>query len=205
MISDIVKIDNQGLGMEEALDVTEKIGEFGGLDSKKNIRLRLLAEELIGLMRGIAGNIKGDFWVEKHGQKYILHLKSDIDLSREMREKFINVSTSGTNSAAKGFMGKIRDIIATSLLPTEDIEAAMISVPMGYMSLGSQGSFESNANIYLWSLQNYKNSLNDENTVIENKEEAWDELEKSIVASIADDVQVSVKGTTVEIAIYKNF
>ena len=33
----------------------------------------------------------------------------------------------------------------------------------------------------------------------------WDELEKSIIANLADDVIVSVKGNRVEIEIKKNF
>ena len=39
----------------------------------------------------------------------------------------------------------------------------------------------------------------------ETMEEAFDELEKSIVASIADDVKVSVKSNHAEIVIEKQF
>jgi hypothetical protein len=38
-----------------------------------------------------------------------------------------------------------------------------------------------------------------------NNAEPWDELEKSIIANLADDVIVSVKGHNVEIVIMKNF
>ena len=34
-------------------------------------------------------------------------------------------------------------------------------------------------------------------------QEAWDELEKSVVSSIADDVKVSIQGFDVEMVIYK--
>ena len=33
--------------------------------------------------------------------------------------------------------------------------------------------------------------------------EAWDELEKSVVAKVADDVKVSIRGRMVEMAIIK--
>ena len=35
--------------------------------------------------------------------------------------------------------------------------------------------------------------------------EAWDELEKSIVANLADDVSVKIEGSYVQIAITKAF
>jgi hypothetical protein len=35
--------------------------------------------------------------------------------------------------------------------------------------------------------------------------EEWDELEKSIVANIADEVQISIRDTTVEMVIFKKF
>jgi len=33
--------------------------------------------------------------------------------------------------------------------------------------------------------------------------EAWDELEKSVVARVADDVKISIRGRTVEMTILK--
>ena len=34
---------------------------------------------------------------------------------------------------------------------------------------------------------------------------AWDELEKSIIANIADDVSLKVNGNNVEIVVYRKF
>lgn len=203
MVTEKVKIDSQGMGVEKALSITEKAGTYGDLDKRETIRLRLLAEELIGLMRGIAGDIDADFWIEKEGNQYVLKLQSDVDLSKEMRQQFLDVSSSGTNSAVKGFMGKIRESIAVALLPTEDINVAMQGVTLGLMTMGCPEAYENNVNAYMWSLQRYKTALDGVEDA--EKEEAWDELEKSVVASIADDVQVSVKGSSVEISIIKQF
>jgi hypothetical protein len=49
-----------------------------------------------------------------------------------------------------------------------------------------------------WTLSKYRDS-------VKNEEEPWDELEKSIIANVADDVVVSVKGKQVEIVILKDF
>ena len=49
-----------------------------------------------------------------------------------------------------------------------------------------------------WTLNRYRDAER-------NNSEPWDELEKSIIANLADDVVVSVKGNNVEIAIIKKF
>jgi hypothetical protein len=53
---------------------------------------------------------------------------------------------------------------------------------------------------YYWSLERYRT-----NTKREEKTEAWDELEKSVIASVADDVIIGVKGRHADITIIKKF
>jgi hypothetical protein len=53
---------------------------------------------------------------------------------------------------------------------------------------------------YLWSLEEYRNSVKQEEQA-----EAWDELERSVIASVADDVTVGVKGRQAQIVIVKKF
>ena len=55
-----------------------------------------------------------------------------------------------------------------------------------------------------WSMMQYEDALNarlarDD----EGAREAWDELEKSVVAKVADDVKVAIRGRTVELTILK--
>ena len=55
-----------------------------------------------------------------------------------------------------------------------------------------------------WSMEDYKEQLRQYSE--ENREEAkdaWDELEKSVVGHIADDVKVFISGRTVEMTILK--
>ena len=52
----------------------------------------------------------------------------------------------------------------------------------------------------LWSLEQYKNTVKKDEQA-----EAWDELEKSVIASVADDVIVGVKGKQANIVIVKKF
>jgi hypothetical protein len=52
--------------------------------------------------------------------------------------------------------------------------------------------------MYSWSLCNYK-------TAVEGKENEHAELERSIVAKLADDIIVGVRGKNVEIIVKKSF
>ena len=52
----------------------------------------------------------------------------------------------------------------------------------------------------LWSLEQYRSTVRREE-----KTEEWDELEKSVIASVADDVIVGVTGKQADIIIIKKF
>ena len=56
----------------------------------------------------------------------------------------------------------------------------------------------------IWTLQSYRSDLNEAHSD-DGAEEALDELEKSIVAKLADDVLVGVKGDRIDLVIKKKF
>ncbi|MBQ6470239.1 MAG: hypothetical protein IJJ50_09345 [Lachnospiraceae bacterium] len=202
MRTEEIIVNGHGGGIREAMNVTEKAGEEAGLSVKEMLRLRLLAEELLGMMRGIVGEAEAVFWAENNEKRFELHLDSDVPLSQEMRKELISVSSKGENAAAKGFMGKIREMIAVIVLPRE---SGPTMASLGLMSFGSPNGFRAGSVSYAWSMNEYR--LGVENRRLESEEAgaAWDELEKSIVANIADEVSVSINGSHVETVIYKEF
>ena len=195
------KVNSQGLGMSEALAATEGLGRDSGLEGREILRLRLMGEELFGLMRGITGELEADYAAELDNGVYALRLVGDVPMNQEMRRQLIAVSSSGENAAAKGFTGKLREMIAVALLP-RDAGPSMLS--MGFMSMGSPGGYRAGAGCD-WSMTRYKEKIGGGRGAGEDTDEAWDELEKSIVASLADEVSVSVKGSHVEITVSKSF
>ena len=56
-----------------------------------------------------------------------------------------------------------------------------------------------------WSMKKYRSSVDEARDTNGRPAEAWDELEKSIVASIADEVTVRIKDSGVAITIEKAF
>ena len=132
-------VTSRGEGMPEALAATEKLGAARGLGRKENLRLRLLAEELFGMVRGIVGDVEARYTVGQEGESFVLRLAFEPELTRETRRQLIAVSTQGGNAAAKGFMGKLRDMIAAALLPGGS-GPLPVSLSMGLMGVaGNSG------------------------------------------------------------------
>ena len=198
-----IRITSRGDGMEEALAATERLGLDSGLGHKENLRLRLLAEELIGLQRGITGSVEADYRAWQEDKKFTLCLRADVNMSMELRRQLLAASSSGKNAAAKGLMGRIRDMIATILLPEKE-SSLPSGLSLGLMSMGSPTQYRS-GDAYAWTLKRYMSEVSSSREQDEEAAEAWDELEKSIVANLADDVSVRIEGSGVEIVITKAF
>ena len=191
MKSSVIKIDRSNKNLTEILDETQKIAACVGLDAKKSLRVRLLAEELVGMLKELSGCYEGDFWIEQENLN--LELITRIHLVQVMDKKtkkgFIDVASNKKNAAAKGIAGKLRNMVENMMYPED---AAYSTNHLGYG--GDGGAMLSTG----WSLKKYKTAYMDD-------EDKWDEIEKSIIANVADDVIVSVKGSDVEIVIRKNF
>ena len=200
-----IKVTTQGVGMEEALTATEKLGLDCGLGHKENLRLRLMAEELIGLLRGITGSVEASYQCQEEARKFDLRLSADVFLDQEMRKQLLAASTSGKNAAAKGFMGRLREMVAVVLLPKSQGPAVLSNLSLGLISMGSPVGYAAGEDIYTWSMSAYKKELENSMESLAGAREDWDELEKSIVANLADEVSVKIVGSNVEITITKSF
>ena len=208
MKSNICKLNKDLTCLEAVLAEVEKVTVYNGLEDKKALRLRLLAEELCGMLPGLVENFSGKFWAENDGNNYELHveLKAD-DMTSDVRDELISVSKSGKNAAAKGIMGKIRAVTENMLLVAFEPDIPTLQTDeyydyqgfnMGFGYIDPTISCETGF-VRSWSLFNYK-------TAVEEKEkDAYAELERSIVAKLADDVVVGVRGKNVEIIVKKSF
>ncbi|MBQ7627689.1 MAG: hypothetical protein IJS85_01935, partial [Clostridiales bacterium] len=104
MKTETVKIFSTGEGRDKALELTEKTGAFCGLDGKSALRLRLLSEELIELIRPFEGDLQGDFWMEAEDRNVEIHLKAEVPMDLKTRSELLAVSSSGKNAEAKGII-----------------------------------------------------------------------------------------------------
>ena len=75
MKTDVITVSSSGAQMEAALAQADKMAAFKGLSGKSALHLRLLAEEMMGMMRSLTGEQEGQFWIEDSDGVYRLHLR----------------------------------------------------------------------------------------------------------------------------------
>lgn len=194
MQSDVIHVSNGGAGFEAALEQTEKVAAYLGLEHMDTLHLRLFGEETMGMMRALTGEQEADFWLEANNKCVRLHLRAKTVMNAEKRKKLLDVSTSGENAAVKGVMGRIRDVFQRAL---EQMDEMGVESPIPGAVLGDI----SGASVNIWTLTQYKNAIRTE----PEEAEAWDELERSVISKLADEVQISIHSKLVEMIISKQF
>lgn len=201
MKTDVYKFEKSVDGIGDISEIVTRAAAYGGLGKKEELRLTLLSEELVGMLPNLLMCGKGEFWIENKGKRYEVHavVESEDLLSGKDREEILSVSASGKNAAAVGIMNKIR--IAAEIMYAN------------YTLRGESGAVESNDSFEFydmgmekegtdfegtWSLASYRTRASGDPA-------AWDELEKSIIANMADDVIVGIIGGKVSVTVVKNF
>ena len=198
MKTDVITVSSQGVQMASALKLAEKVAAYKELSQKNALHLRLLTEETMGMMRSITGKTEGRFWIEDHSNTYELHLKVSVNVSPGMKKELLSASTSGKNEVKRGLMDRIRGFFYTGA----DAAVHALSSPL---MLPEMYEYSSEADLdWEWSMSRYQAVLSSrmEKNDAQAKE-AWDELEKSVVAKVADDVKVAISSDTVEMMILK--
>ena len=175
MKSDVISIDNHGNGFSEAVEQTRHFCEScDELSDKSILRLQLVAEEMLSLARSITGEMQASFWIEGNGTEIEFHMTTQTVMDKEKRGLLIMSATSRKNEAAKGFLGKLRDVF----------EQAMASEPN---RSGEAVPYELRGDVA--------------NDPYETEE--WDGYERSILRRLADNVKISIRGRTVEMTVCK--
>ena len=190
MKSNVCVFKKNSSELQNVLLETAKMAEYNNLGSKESLRLRLLAEEMVGLLTELVEKFEGEYYIENDGNKYELHSIIKVPaMTSEIRNELIEISTQKKNSASKGILGKIRnafDVVLLSAFENEGIYPIPVEGDFGFHYYQE------------WSLRTYVDEY-------EEKKEIDDELQKSIIGNIADNVVVSIKGGNVHIVISKEF
>jgi hypothetical protein len=154
----------------------------------------LLCEEIDGMLPNIIDDFNGELWIDYDNGVCKVNVSINIpEFNTEKKAELIGIAKNKKNSAAVGIVGKIRNSLENIFL-NEDVMTSF-ATSYGTVSYGEGIDYA-----YLWKLEEYRSSVK-----TEKRAEAWDELEKSVIASVADDVTVGVKGRCAEIVITKKF
>ena len=198
MKSNVCKIENGTKDLESILKESERVAEYNGFTHKQTLQLRLLCEEIDGMLPNIIDDFEGDLWIDFEDGVCKVNIDIKIpEINADKREDLIGISKSKKNAAAKGIVGKIRDAIENFLLSEEAMGAFEVTPGTFYFT---NGICEGVDFPYLWTLNQYRGEVTQEE-----QPENWDELEKSVIASVADDVIVGIKGRQAKIVIVKKF
>ena len=177
MKTDIVMIDNQGNGYEEAVLQTRKAAEFRDLQEKDAVQLQLMTEETLSMAHSVTGELSAAFWIESEkGKGFDLHLSTKTVMDAMKRAELISSATSRKNEAANSFLGNLRDAF----------ERAMFS--------GAYNSAESLPD----------DVMDDVTNRFINATE-WDRYEHSILSRLADDIKIDIRGGLVNMTVSKRF
>ena len=196
MISNVCKIENGTRDLGAILKESKKVAIYNDLTDKQTMQLRLICEELDGMLPNIVNDFNGDLWIEyENGVCKVCVSINFEEFTVEKKENLINLAKNKKNAQAVGIVGKIRSAIENIFLDKELTQAYNMSLLFNSAIEYSSG-MEYNC---MWSLNNYKKVVKEEQV------EEWDELEKSIIANLADDVIVGVKGHQANIVVVKKF
>ena len=194
MVSNICKIEKGTKDLDAILKESESVAIYNGFNEKQTLQLRLICEEIDGMLPNVIDDFDGELWIEYEDGVCKVNVCIDIpELTTSKKEELIKVSKDKKNAFAVGLVGKIRSVIEDLFLDEETFKTydmARLFNAGVECSVGIESA-------YSWSLNKYKNAVKQENI------EDWDELEKSIIANIADDVIVGVKGKRATIIVVK--
>jgi hypothetical protein len=196
MKSESIVISTSEGNIDKVLEVVEAFTK--DLDHKAALRVRLLSEETMNLIRSITGEMDAEFFLEKEEDVVTLHLNTNTIMFADKRKELMEISTSKENAAAKGFLGKIREVFELALLPKDERSARESRI--GMMGLVDPTALSATSS-ETWKMSNYKNSVNEMDQTTEFAQEARNELERSILGNIAKDVEISIIGDDVKMTI----
>ena len=198
MKSNVCRIENGTRDLTAILVESERVAEYNGLTHKQALQLRLLCEEIDGMLPHIIDDFDGELWIEFENGVCKVNVSIEFkEFTSKKKEELVSIAKNKKNAAAVGIVGKIRSAVENYFMDADNLQTysmALESYPrMGYCSGADYYS-------HIWSLEQYRSTVKKEE-----KTEAWDELEKSVIASAADDVIVGVKGRKADIIIVKKF
>ncbi len=176
MRSDVIQIDNQGKGFDEAIAETRRVAQFQGLDQKESVRLQLCAEEMLSLARIVTGELKASFCIESVGKNFELHLSTKTVMDKEKRYHLLSSASSRKNEAANSFLGKLRDAFEEAM--TAEADHTFYELPDD-VARDVAGHY------------------------VDDPE--WDRYEQSTLRRLADDVKIAIRGGVVDMTVIKNF
>ena len=198
MKSNVCTIEKGTKDLAAILKESERVAEYNGLTHKQTLQLRLLCEEIDGMLPNLIDDFDGELWIDYEAGVCKITVSINIpEFNVTKKDELIGIAKNKQNAAAVGIVGKIRNAIENFFLNDDAVGSYEVSAGAFYLTSAYTERVDYT---YFWTLDQYRTTVKREE-----KAEDWDELEKSVIASVADDVIVGIKGKRADIIIVKKF
>ena len=207
MVSDKFMVNSDAGRMAAARYATESFAWQMNLGKHDTLRLNLLVEETLGMVKAMVEDFYGQLWFVGEGRRCELHFEATANMNADKKQELLSVSRTGKNALTKGFMAMLGEIVTGAMHGFGNMMDAYGQQTVRYGIVHTPGinTVAPDGMIPIWTLSSYRDGLDQNSESDGEVGEALDELEKSIVAKLADDVIVGVKGDRIELVIVKDF
>ncbi len=203
MNTDVIEIRGDLSGSEAALQTAERFLSYNNIKGRDAVHIRLLTEEALSLVNGVMDDLNAKLCIESEktdsGLLCRIRLTADQGADERQESRIKSVSTSGKNESARGVLGKLRELVRRSSQRSGYADEVQGGSWIGMGMHRDEISYVSDYYDGYWSLDSYRKQIESK----PRESEEWDELEKSIIANLADDVKVYFKSGSTEILIEK--
>ena len=182
-------------------DADEILREFAGengIRGKAYQHLCLLTEETLGMAGQLLKIYDGEIWLESTAAGYEIVLEANVYENEQ--------GTRVPSAAPEGFMAKIAEMLNCSYMfeNAAEMPEDLAGMLPDYMSYGMRGREAEPVWAGRWSLSAYRYNLQQRRKTGSEAEPVLEELEKSIVAQLADEVTIGIDGHRIRLVISKN-
>ena len=117
MKSNVCKIEKGTKDLAAILKESEKVAVYNDLTHKQTMQLRLLCEEIDGMLPEIIDDFEGDLWIEFEDGVCKVNVSIEFaEFSVEKKQELVALATNKKNAAATGVVGKIRSAVENLFL-----------------------------------------------------------------------------------------
>ena len=103
MKSNVCKIEKGTRDLEAILKESERVAEYNGFTQKQTLQLRLLCEEIDGMLPNIIDEFEGELWIDFKDGVCKVNVSIQIpELNTEKKKELIGVAKNKKNAAAVG-------------------------------------------------------------------------------------------------------
>ena len=192
----VYSINNENNYTDAIVKEAGKVAAYSELDERAAASLKLLSEELCGLLPGFAEKYHGEFWIEGEEQSFELHVSLEVDevsqtLQKERKALLDAKSKNGRVSLVEK-MREALDRIAVKAANSPENKYYFEDMQTNHKPISQAHSKHSYSKMWILSRHNASDDV-------------MSALEKSIFASLADDVLIGVVKNKIDIIVLKAF